>query len=56
VNSQAFPYIPQWIVIFILMLMFAVDVYQNWVEKKRDRAPIDPIQLRRRRKVDAVVE
>jgi len=56
VNGQAFPYIPQWIVIFILMLMFAVDVYQNWVEKKRDKAPVDPIQLRRRRKADEVVE
>lgn len=54
VNSQAFPYIPQWIVIFILMLMFTVDVYQNWVEKKRDKVPGDPIQLRRRRKPDAV--
>ncbi|GEM_PF-555396 len=47
VNSQAFPYIPQWIVIFILMLMFTVDLYQNWVERKREQIPI---QLRRRRK------
>ncbi len=53
VNHQAFPYIPQWIVIFILMLMFTVDVYQNWVEKKRDKVSGDPIQLRRRRKADA---
>jgi len=33
-----------------------VDVYQNWVEKKRDKVPVDPIQLRRRRKADEVVE
>ncbi len=25
VNGNAFPYIPQWIVIFILMLMFSVN-------------------------------
>lgn len=48
VNGGAFPYIPQWIVIFILMLMFAVDVYQNFVERKREKAPI---QLHRRKKV-----
>lgn len=47
VNNQAFPYIPQWIVIFILMLMFSVDLYQNWVERKREKVPI---QLHRRRK------
>ncbi len=47
VNNQVFPYIPQWIVIFILTLMFTVDLYQNWVERKREKVPI---QLRRRRK------
>lgn len=48
VNSSPFPYIPQWIVIFILMLMFTVDLYQNWIERKREKAPI---QLRRRKTV-----
>ena len=47
INGNAFPYIPQWIVIFILMLMFTVDLYQNWVERKREKAPI---QLHRRKK------
>lgn len=48
VNSSAFPYIPQWIVIFILLLMFTVDLYQNWLERKRED---DPIKLHRRKKV-----
>ncbi|BCL62373.1 hypothetical protein DGMP_30660 [Desulfomarina profundi] len=48
VNGSAFPYIPQWIVIFILMLMFTVDLYQNWLERKREQ---NPIQLRRRKNV-----
>lgn len=47
VNGGAFPYIPQWIVIFILMLMFTVDLYQNFLERKREKRPI---QLRRRQK------
>jgi predicted tellurium resistance membrane protein TerC len=47
VNGSDFPYIPQWIVIFILMLMFAVDLYQNWHERKREQAPVE---LRRRAK------
>lgn len=47
-NGSAFPYIPQWIVIFILMLMFAVDLYQNFLERKRDR---EPIKLHRRKKI-----
>jgi predicted tellurium resistance membrane protein TerC len=47
INGNAFPYIPQWIVIFILLLMFSVDVYQNWVERKREK---DPLPLRRRKK------
>ncbi|MCZ6661853.1 MAG: TerC family protein [Actinobacteria bacterium] len=29
-NGSEFPYIPQWIVIFMLLLMFTVDLYQNW--------------------------
>ena len=46
VNDSEFPYIPQWIVIFILVLMFSVDLYQNWLERKRESAPIT---LRRRK-------
>lgn len=48
VNDSAFPYIPQWIVIFILLLMFTVDLYQNWLERKREK---NPVQLHRRKKV-----
>lgn len=48
VAGNAFPYIPQWIVIFILLLMFTVDVYQNWLERKREK---NPLPLRRRKKV-----
>lgn len=40
VGASAFPYIPQWIVIFMLLLMFAVDLYQNWHERKRAAAPV----------------
>jgi predicted tellurium resistance membrane protein TerC len=47
VNGSEFPYIPQWITIFILLLMFSVDFYQNWLERKREKAPIE---LRRRKK------
>ena len=47
VNESEFPYIPQWITIFILLLMFSVDLYQNWLERKRDQAPVE---LRRRKK------
>lgn len=46
INDSAFPYIPQWIVIFILLLMFTVDLYQNWLERKREK---QPITLRRRK-------
>jgi len=49
INSNPFPYIPQWIVIFILLLMFSVDLYQNWLERKREKKPI---HLRRRKMVD----
>jgi len=47
VNDSAFPYIPQWIVIFILLLMFSVDLYQNWLERAQGSAPI---HLHRREK------
>ena len=47
VNGGEFPYIPQWITIFILLLMFSVDFYQNWLERKRDK---EPVALRRRKK------
>ena len=48
VNGSAFPYIPQWIVIFILLLMFSVDLYQNFLERKREKRPL---QLHRRKTV-----
>ena len=38
-NGSAFPYIPQWIVIFILLLMFAVDLYQNGTAGPRAHQP-----------------
>jgi len=47
VNDSEFPYIPQWITIFILLLMFTVDFYQNWLERKREQVPVE---LRRRKK------
>ncbi len=47
VNGSAFPYIPQWIVIFVLMLMFSVDLYQNWFER---RQPHRPLVLHRRKR------
>jgi predicted tellurium resistance membrane protein TerC len=47
VNSTAFPYIPQWIVIFMLLLMFSVDLYQNWWERARET---EPVQLHHRKK------
>ncbi len=47
VNDSEFPFIPQWITIFILLLMFSVDLYQNWLERKRDQTPVE---LRRRKK------
>ena len=46
-GQTAFPYIPQWIVIFILLLMFAVDLYQNWLERKLEKKPVE---LHHRRK------
>jgi len=47
VNGGEFPYIPQWITIFILMLMFSVDFYQNWLERKGEKTPVE---LHRRKK------
>ncbi len=47
INGSAFPYIPEWIVIFTLMLMFSIDLYQNWLARRREKAPI---ALRRRKK------
>jgi len=47
VNDSEFPYIPQWITIFILLLMFSVDLYQNWLERKREQTPVE---LRRRKR------
>ncbi len=47
VNGSTFPYIPQWITIFILLLMFSVDFYQNWLERKQ---AVDPVELHRRSK------
>jgi predicted tellurium resistance membrane protein TerC len=47
VNDSEFPYIPQWIVIFVLVLMFSVDLYQNWWERKQEQAPV---VLHRRKK------
>jgi predicted tellurium resistance membrane protein TerC len=48
VNGTPFPYIPQWIVIFMLLLMFSVDLYQNWWERARGK-PEAPIALHHRK-------
>ena len=50
VNASEFPYIPQWIVIFILLLMFSVDLYQNWWEGKVRGGARIPVELHRRKK------
>jgi predicted tellurium resistance membrane protein TerC len=50
VNSSEFPYIPQWIVIFTLLLLFSVDLYQNWWEEKIRKQKKAPIELKRRKK------
>jgi hypothetical protein len=50
VNASEFPYIPQWIVIFTLLLMFSVDLYQNWWEQKMRKRAKAPVALRRRKK------
>ncbi len=50
VNATPFPYIPQWIVIFTLLFLFSVDLYQNWWEERfRGRAHA-PLTLKRRKK------
>lgn len=49
INGSGFPYIPQWIVIFILLLMFTVDLYQNFLERKREKRPV---VLHRKKKGD----
>lgn len=41
IADTAFPYIPQWIVIFILLLMFAVDLFQNWLARKQKQHPVE---------------
>jgi len=48
VNGTPLPYIPQWLVIFILLLMFSVDLYQNWWERTRGR-PEAPVALHHRK-------
>jgi predicted tellurium resistance membrane protein TerC len=48
VNGTPLPYIPQWIVIFMLLLMFSVDLYQNWWERARGK-PEAPITLHHRK-------
>lgn len=48
VNGSPTPYIPQWIVIFMLLLMFAVDLYQNWWERTRGK-PEAPVTLHHRK-------
>ena len=49
-NGETFPYIPQWIVIFILLLMFSVDLYQNWLDKQLEKEQDEPVHLHRRNK------
>ncbi len=49
-NGSSVPYIPQWIVIFILLLMFSVDIYQNFLERKREKRPVT---LHRKKSGDA---
>jgi len=46
-NGTPFPYIPQWIVIFMLLFMFSVDLYQNWWERKQ---VTQPVRLHHRKK------
>jgi len=46
-NGTPFPYIPQWMVIFMLLFMFSVDLYQNWWERKQ---VTEPVALHHRKK------
>jgi predicted tellurium resistance membrane protein TerC len=48
VNGTPLPYIPQWIVIFMLLLMFSVDLYQNWWERTQGK-PEAPVVLHHRK-------
>lgn len=48
VNGSPLPYIPQWIVIFMLLLMFSIDLYQNWWERTRGK-PEAPVALHHRK-------
>jgi predicted tellurium resistance membrane protein TerC len=50
VNSSESPYIPQWIVIFTLLLLFSVDLYQNSWERKVRTVVQAPIELHRRKR------
>ena len=45
--EASFPLHPAVIVIFILLLMFSVDFYQNWWERNVEKVPV---ALRRRKK------
>ncbi len=47
IADSTFPYIPQWIVIFILVLMFSVDLFQNFLDRKTQH---EPVHLHRREK------
>jgi predicted tellurium resistance membrane protein TerC len=47
VNGTPLPYIPQWIVIFMLLLMFFTDLYQKWWERSRAK---EPVELHRRKR------
>ncbi|MCA8922541.1 MAG: TerC family protein [Planctomycetes bacterium] len=49
-EESSFPYVPQWIVIFILLLMFSVDLYQNWLDKQLEKEQDEPVHLHRRNK------
>ena len=49
-QESSLPYVPQWIVIFILLLMFSVDLYQNWLDKRRHKPMGEPVHLHRRKK------
>lgn len=40
IDGSNSPYIPQWIVIFMLTLMFGVDLYQNWLGRRQAQAPV----------------
>lgn len=39
-NGEPLPYIPQWIVIFMLLLLFMVDLYQSWWARSKRKEPV----------------